>query len=163
MKWTQNDEILEANQNWNNCLVSNFLDKLKFPALFSHLFRTEKRAGKFNLSKKLLTRQLFLFWFASSIRYWAISCAFNLPKIFFSKNKKVIEKWPNKPSASLDANQNKNNCLVCNFSDKLKFPALFSVRNRWEKRAGNFNLSKKLLTRQLFLFWFTSKCHTLSN
>ena len=58
--------ILEANQNKNNCLVSNFLDKLKSPALFSHLFRTEKSAGNFNLSKKLLTRQLFLFWFASS-------------------------------------------------------------------------------------------------
>ena len=54
----------------------------------------------------------------------------------------------------LEANQNKNNCLVRNILDRLKFPAFFSVRNRWEKRAGDFNLSKKLLTRQLFLFWF---------
>ena len=35
---------------------------------------------------------------------------------------------------------------MSNFLDKFKFPALFSVRNRWEKRAGDFNLSKKLLT-----------------
>ena len=33
---------------------------------------------------------------------------------------------------------------MSNFLDKLKFPALFSMRNRWEKRAGDFNLSKKL-------------------
>ena len=59
--------ILEPNQNKNNCLVRNFLDKLKSPALFSHLFRTEKSAGNFNLSKKLRTRQLVLFWFASKI------------------------------------------------------------------------------------------------
>ena len=52
----------------------------------------------------------------------------------------------------LEANQNEINCLVSNFLDKLKFPALFSVRNRWEKRAGDFNMSKKLLTRYLFLF-----------
>ena len=56
---------LEANQNKNtahvHCLVSNFLDKLKSPALFSNLFRTEKVAGNFNFSKELLTRQLFLF------------------------------------------------------------------------------------------------------
>ena len=57
---------LEANQNKNNCLLSNFLDKLKSPALFSHLFRSEKSARNFNLSKKLLTKQLFLFCFASS-------------------------------------------------------------------------------------------------
>ena len=56
----------------------------------------------------------------------------------------------------LEANQNKNNCLVSNFLGNLKFPALFSARNRWEKRAGDFNLFKKLLTRQLFLFWFVS-------
>ena len=37
--------MLEANQNKNNCLVKNFLD--------------------FNLSKKLLTRQFFIFRFAS--------------------------------------------------------------------------------------------------
>ena len=49
----------------------------------------------------------------------------------------------------VEANQNKNNWLLSNFLDKLKFPALFSVRNRWEER------EKKLLTtRQLFLFWF---------
>ena len=52
---------LEANQNKNKYLVSNFLDILKSPALFSHLFRTEKSAGNFNLSKKLLTRQLISF------------------------------------------------------------------------------------------------------
>ena len=38
----------------------------------------------------------------------------------------------------LEANQNKNNCLVSNFYNKLKFPALFSVRNSWEKRTGDF-------------------------
>ena len=52
--------------------------------------------------------------------------------------------------------QNKNNFLVSNLLDKLRFPVLLSVLNRWEKRAGNFNLSKKLLIRQLFLFWFAS-------
>ena len=41
----------------------------------------------------------------------------------------------------LEANQNQNNCLVSNFYNKLKFPALFSVRNRWKKSAGDFNLS----------------------
>ena len=40
---------LEGSQNKKNCLVSNFYDKLKSPALFSHLFRTEKRLGNFNL------------------------------------------------------------------------------------------------------------------
>ena len=40
---------LEGNQNKNNCIVSNFYNKLKSPALFSHLFRTEKSAGNFNL------------------------------------------------------------------------------------------------------------------
>ena len=39
---------LNANQNKNNCLVINFLDKLKSPALFSHLFRTGKSAGNFS-------------------------------------------------------------------------------------------------------------------
>ena len=70
------------------------------------------------------------------------------------EGKKMEEKKVNRSSLNpqLQANQNKNNCLVSNFFDKLKFPALFSVRNRWEKRAGDFNLSKKLLTRQLFLF-----------
>ena len=53
--------VLEANQNRNNCLVSNFIDKLKSPTLFFHLVRTEKSAGNFNLSKKLLSRQLYLF------------------------------------------------------------------------------------------------------
>ena len=37
--------MLEANQNKNNCLVINFLDKLNFPALFSviadHFVRTQ--------------------------------------------------------------------------------------------------------------------------
>ena len=37
--------------------------------------------------------------------------------------------------------------LVSNFYDALYFPALFSVRNRWEKRAGNV----KMFKRQLFL------------
>ena len=41
---------------------------------------------------------------------------------------------------SLEANQNKNNCLVSNFYNKLKFPALFSVRNRWKKSAGDYSL-----------------------
>ena len=36
---------LEGNQNKNNCLVSNFYNKLKSRALFFHLFRTEKSAG----------------------------------------------------------------------------------------------------------------------
>ena len=40
---------LEGNQNKNNCLVSNFYNKLKSPALFSHLFRMEKSAENFNL------------------------------------------------------------------------------------------------------------------
>ena len=40
---------LEGNQNKKNCLLSNLYDKLKSPALFSHLFRTEKRARNFNL------------------------------------------------------------------------------------------------------------------
>ena len=52
---------LEGNPNKNNCLVSNFYDKLKSPALFSHLFGTEKTAGNFNYLKKLLTGQLLLF------------------------------------------------------------------------------------------------------
>ena len=58
----------------------------------------------------------------------------------------------------LEANQNKNNnnWLVSNFYNKLKFPALFSVQNRREKSAADFNLLEKLLTRQLFLFWFPS-------
>ena len=60
-------EWLEENQHKNNCLVSIFYNKLKSPALFSHLFRTEKSAGNFNLLWKLLTRQLFLFWFASRL------------------------------------------------------------------------------------------------
>ena len=33
----------------------------------------------------------------------------------------------------LEANQNKKNCLVSNFYNNLKFPALFAVQNRWEK------------------------------
>ena len=57
----------------------------------------------------------------------------------------------------LEANQNKNNCLTSNFYYKLKFPALFSVRNRWEKGARDFNLLQKLLTRQVFLFRFPSR------
>ena len=56
---------LEANQNKYNCLVSKIYNKLKSRALFSHLVRTEKSAGKINLLKKLLTRQFFLFWFPS--------------------------------------------------------------------------------------------------
>ena len=40
----------------------------------------------------------------------------------------------------LEGNQNKNNCLVSNFYNKLEFPALFSVRNRLEKSAGKFDL-----------------------
>ena len=52
--------------------------------------------------------------------------------------------------SKLEANQNKNNCLVSNFLDKLKFPALFFLRNRWDKRAGDFNLSKKLLSCSYF-------------
>ena len=44
------------------------------------------------------------------------------------------------PMDLLEANQNKNNCLMSNFLNKFKFPALFSVRNRWDKRAGDFNL-----------------------
>ena len=51
----------------------------------------------------------------------------------------------------LEANQNKNSCLVSNFLNKLKFPALFSLRNWWEKRAGDFNLSKKLLNKAVIL------------
>ena len=43
----------------------------------------------------------------------------------------------------LEANQNKNSCLLSNFCNKLKFPVLFSVRNGWEKCAGDFNLSQK--------------------
>ena len=54
-------EQLERNQNKNNCLVSNFYNKLKSPALFSHLFRTEKSAENFNLLYKLLIRQLSSF------------------------------------------------------------------------------------------------------
>ena len=33
---------------------------------------------------------------------------------------------------------NKNYCIVSNFYNKLKFPALFSGRNRCKKSAGNF-------------------------
>ena len=43
-------------------------------------------------------------------------------------------------NSQLDGNQNKNNCLVRNFYNKLKFPALFSVQNGWQKSARNFNL-----------------------
>ena len=48
----QNFKGLEANQNKIICLESNFLDKLKTPALFAYLFRTEKSTGNFKLSKK---------------------------------------------------------------------------------------------------------------
>ena len=61
------------------------------------------------------------------------------------------------PGKKLEANKNKNNCLVSHFYNKLKFPSLFSRRNRWEKSAGDINFSQKLLTRQLFLFLFHSK------
>ena len=44
-----NTTNLKGNQNKNNCLVSNFYDKLKSPAIFSHLFRTERSAANFNL------------------------------------------------------------------------------------------------------------------
>ena len=55
-------------------------------------------------------------------------------------------------SYDLEANQNKNNCLVKNFYNKFQLPALlFSVQISWVKSAGDFNLSSKLLTRQLFL------------
>ena len=40
----------------------------------------------------------------------------------------------------LETNQYKNNCLLSNFYDKLKFSALFSARNRWEKSERDFNL-----------------------
>ena len=40
----------------------------------------------------------------------------------------------------LEANQNKNSCLVSNLYNKLNFPALFFVLNRWEKSARDFNL-----------------------
>ena len=52
---------LEGNQSKNSSLVSNFYYKLKSPALFSQLFRTQTSAGNFNLLYKLLTRQFFLF------------------------------------------------------------------------------------------------------
>ena len=39
----------------------------------------------------------------------------------------------------LEGNQNKNNYLVSNFYNKLKFPALLSVQSRWEKNVGKFN------------------------
>ena len=54
--------------------------------------------------------------------------------LFFPPNNQRYSTIPN----YLEGNQNKNNYLV---SNKLKFPTLFSVRNRWEKIAGNFNLS----------------------
>ena len=38
----------------------------------------------------------------------------------------------------LEANQNKNYCPVSNFYIKLKFPALFSVLNRWGEKGGKF-------------------------
>ena len=62
----------------------------------------------------------------------------------------------------LEANQNKNNYPVSNFYNKLKFPAFFSVRNRWEKSAQDFNVLCQLLTRQSFLFWFPSKDYLIS-
>ena len=40
--------FLEGNQNKNNCPVRNLYNKLKIPALFPHLLRTEKSAGNFN-------------------------------------------------------------------------------------------------------------------
>ena len=40
----------------------------------------------------------------------------------------------------LEANQNKNHRLVSIFYNKLKFTALFSVLNRWENSARDFNL-----------------------
>ena len=52
---------LEGNPNKNNCLVSNFYDKLKSPALFSHLLSTEKSAENFNLMQELLTRRCSYF------------------------------------------------------------------------------------------------------
>ena len=51
--------LLEGNQNKNNCLVSNFYNKLKIPTLFLHLFRMKKRAENFILLQILLIRQLF--------------------------------------------------------------------------------------------------------
>ena len=49
--------LLEANQNMNKCLVSNFYSKLKFRALFS--VRWQKSEGDFYFSLELLARQLF--------------------------------------------------------------------------------------------------------
>ena len=40
----------------------------------------------------------------------------------------------------LEANKNRNNSLVSNYYNKLKFPALFSTRNRWKKSERDFNL-----------------------
>ena len=91
-----------------------------------------------------ISKQLYYWQFLSLIRTNKIA------------NKNTHAEFLFLSSRHLEANQNKNNCLVSNFLDKLKFPALFSVQNRWEKRAGYFNLSKKLLSRQLFLFLFAS-------
>ena len=47
---------LEGNQN-KNCFEINFYNRLKSCALFSHLFRTDKSAGNFDLLLKLPKRQ----------------------------------------------------------------------------------------------------------
>ena len=55
--------ILEGNQNKNKFIKRNFYDKLKSPALFFHLYRTEKSAGYFNLlsfsAKRLANKGIF--------------------------------------------------------------------------------------------------------
>ena len=53
----------------------------------------------------------------------------------------------------LEGKLNKENCLVSNFYNVLKFPALFSIRYRWAKSAADFNFLQDLLTRHLYLFY----------
>ena len=57
---TVKDRILEASQNKINCLVSNIYNKLKCPALLSHLFRTEKSAGKFQFVVEIAHKEVVL-------------------------------------------------------------------------------------------------------
>ena len=71
--------------------------------------------------------------FQADYNFWP----FEHPGYEAKKIKKIQWQTPDHRKFSMDTyvegNQIKNNCLVRNFYNKLKFPALFSGRNRREK------------------------------
>ena len=61
--------VLEGNQNKKNCLVNHFYNKLKSTA-HSITYFAWRKVREISIScRKLLKRQLFLFWFASRLRF----------------------------------------------------------------------------------------------